>query len=211
MAEVVAILGRSGTGKSTSIRNLDPGTTFIFGAVNKMLPFKGGRKNYSSENKNIFYTADYKKIFTYLKKLSDKAGHIKTIIIDDSQYLMSDEFMKRASEKSFEKFTEIGKKYYDLIMFCKDLRPDLNIYFLSHTEENDQGTTKMKTIGKMLDDKVTLEGLFTVTLETYVENGKYKFLTQNNGRNTAKSPLEMFDSNMIDNDLVIVEEAIRSY
>ena len=211
MAEIIAILGKSGTGKSSSIRTLDPKSTFIFGAVNKMLPFKGGRKDYSEENKNCFYTSDYKKIFGYLKRISENATHVKVVIIDDSQYLMADEFMRRTAETGYSKFTEIGKKYYDLIMFAKTLREDLNIYFLSHIDQDDQGNTKMKTIGKMLDDKVTLEGLFTVTLETHVENGKYSFITQNTGKNTAKSPLEMFESNMIDNDLLIVEDAIRNY
>ena len=120
-------------------------------------------------------------MFQYLDRISLNAPHIKTIIIDDSQYLMGHEFMSRALEKGFDKFTEIGKKYYDLIMFCKGLRSDLNIYFLSHVDESDSGNTKMKTIGRMLDDKICLEGLFTITLETYVDNGNYYFLTQNSG------------------------------
>jgi hypothetical protein len=204
-------MGKSGTGKSYSMRNLDPKTTYLIGAVKKILPWKGGRADYSIEKKNVFYTMNYMQIFDYIHRINLNAPHIKNIVIDDSQYLMGGEFMGRALETGFTKFTEIGKKYYDLIMFCKEMRDDLNIFFLTHTEEDEQKHTKMKTIGKMLDDKICLEGLFTVILETQVSDGEYKFMTQNNGRNTARSPHEMFSGSLIDNDLAQVDKAMRDY
>ena len=119
--------------------------------------------------------------------------------------------MQRATERGFDKFTEMAQKYYNIIMAASNLRDDLTVIFMSHLERKDDGSEKVKTIGKLLDEKITVEGLFTIVLTTRVEQGEYFFETQNNGRNTTKSPKGMFKENKIPNDLSIVTQAISSY
>ncbi|MDE9448107.1 ATP-binding protein, partial [Xenorhabdus bovienii] len=135
-----------------------------------------------------------------------------TIIVDDFQYLMANEFMRRSEEKSFDKFTEIGSHAWNVIDNAIRQTPDnLRIYFLSHTEETQIGKVKMKTIGKMLDEKITVEGMFTIVLKTLVKDGQYFFTTQNSGFDTVKSPMGLFDSFEIENDLKAVDDAICEY
>lgn len=214
MSNLILILGQSGTGKSTSIRNMDSKDTFIIQAVNKPLPFKGFKNNYPIIDKDgkgkRLVSDDYDKIISCLKYLNNDKD-IKNIIIDDFQYVISNEFMVRAKEKGFDKFTEMAQHYYMIIDVASRLREDLNIFFLSHNEQKEDGTSKVKTIGKLLDEKITVEGLFTVVLNTLIQDNKYYFETQNNGFNTTKSPLGMFDERLIDNDLKIVTEKINEY
>lgn len=155
-------------------------------------------------------TDNYDKIIGCLKYLNNNKD-IKNIIIDDFQYVISNEFMVRAKEKGFDKFTEMAQHYYVIIEVASRLREDLNIFFLSHNEQKEDGTSKVKTIGKLLDEKITIEGLFTIVLNTVIQDNKYYFQTQNNGFNTTKSPLGMFDEQLIENDLKLVTEKINEY
>lgn len=221
MSNTILIVGQSGSGKTTSIRNLDPNSTFIVSVINKALPFPGWKKKYTqykSKNEkgeregNRIVTDDTEIITRVLSMVSNKMPHIKTIIVDDAQYLMANEFMRRAKEKGYEKFTEIGMKFWGLINDAQTLREDLNIYFMMHEDEDSQTRIKKaKTIGRMLDDKITLEGMFTIVFFSIVEDGKYYFMTQSDGSCLAKSPMGMFDSIRIDNDLVMVENRIKQY
>ena len=215
MANLIMILGESGTGKSTSIENLDPKETFIIQVVNKPLPFRGYKAKYSLRNKenpkgNRFVSDKSDLIMKILDSLN-KEKTIKNIIIDDSQYIMANEFMRRAKEKGFDKFTEIGQNFYMLIDKANDMRDDINVIFLQHIEINDAGRVKAKTIGKLLDDKVGIEGRFTVVLMTEIEDGNYYFRTQNNGNDTCKSPKGMFEELRIPNDLKIVIDKVNEY
>ena len=214
MANLVLILGQSGTGKSTSIRNMDNKDTFIIQVVNKPLPFKGFKSDYPLMDKNgegkRVVSDNYDKIISCLKYLNNDEN-IKNIVIDDFQYVISNEFMVRAKEKGFDKFTEMAQHYYMIIEIASRLREDLNIFFLSHSEQKEDGTSKVKTIGKLLDEKITIEGLFTIVLNTVIQDNKYYFQTQNNGFNTTKSPLGMFDEQLIENDLKLVTEKINEY
>ncbi|MDU7925287.1 MAG: AAA family ATPase [Finegoldia magna] len=214
MANLVLILGQSGTGKSTSIRNMDSKDTFIIQVVNKPLPFKNFKKNYSLVDKDgkgrRLVSDNYDRIISCLKYLNNDKD-IKNIIIDDFQYVISNEFMTRAKEKGFDKFTEMAQHYYMIIDVASRLREDLNVIFLSHNEQKEDGTSKVKTIGKLLDEKITIEGLFTIVLNTVIQDNKYYFQTQNNGFNTTKSPLGMFDEQLIENDLKLVTEKINEY
>ena len=200
MAIIVMILGESGTGKSASLRHFKPEDIALVNVLGKPLPFRA--KKYDHINSD-----DYGEIVTYLRK-TDK----KTIVIDDAQYLMGNEFMTRAGEKGYEKFTEIGQSFWRLVNFCRKLPEDVIVYFLQHTELSSDGTTvKAKTIGKMLDEKITLEGMFAIVLRTNVSDGVYSFSTQNNGADTVKSPVGMFQDELIPNDLKMVDDTIREY
>lgn len=199
MAICTLILGESGTGKSASLRNFQKGEVGIINVANKPLPFKN--------DLGMFNTSEYSLIKQALKK-----SKTKTVVIDDVQYLMAFEFMKNANVKGFDKFTTLADNFFSLIRYCTtELDEDMTVYFLGHTENDPFGNTKMKTIGKLLDEKITIEGLFTIVLRTFVDGGSYQFSTQNNGHDTVKSPMGMFDSQYIDNDLKAVDTAIREY
>lgn len=198
MGVPVLILGESGTGKSASLRNFKADDLKVINVANKPLPFKNKFESISSD--------DYREVIKELKT-SDK----KVIVIDDAQYLMANEFMRRATERGFDKFTEIAQNFWNLVNTVKDLPDDTIVYFLAHIERDANGNEKIKTIGKLLDEKITVEGMFTIVLKTNVTDGVYSFLTQNNGHDTVKSPIGMFSSYAIDNDLKFVDEKIRNY
>lgn len=214
MANTTLIMGESGTGKSSSIRQLDPKETFVINVLDKALPFKNFKKNYTPAIDNIgnyYATDDASYILKIIENISKNRKDIKNIIIDDFQYIMANEFMRKAREKGYEKFTLIAQQAWKIINQCMIARNDLYIFILSHTEIDSQGRSKVKTIGKMLDDKITLEGMFTVVLHSMIVNKEYKFLTQNNGTHIAKSPLDMFDKELIDNNLLYVKETMMAY
>lgn len=216
MSNSVLIIGESGAGKSTSIRNLNPDETFLFNVLDKPLPFRGYKKNYirkCSEDKKVNYISsdNFDLIARALQKINKERPEIKNIIIDDFQYLMANEFMKRATERGFDKFTEIGQHAWIIINSLIHLREDLTCFVLSHNDSDASGKVKPKTIGKMLDDKITLEGMFTTVLHALVIEGNYKFLTQNDGTHVAKSPWGLFEEKLIDNDLQFVKESLDQY
>lgn len=211
------ILGKSGTGKSTSMRNLDPANTALVQVIRKPLPFRSANwKRYNKETEpqgNVFVTENWASIIKIMRGTKRKV-----IVIDDFQYLLANEFMRRSEENGFTKFTEIAKHAWEVLGCASDLADDVRVYVISHIEENEAtGQMKMKTIGKLLDEKITLEGLVTICLRTHVDNSgntpeeKYRFITQNTGMDTSKSPEGMFASESIPNDLKAVDSAICDY
>lgn len=215
MATNVLILGRSGTGKSRSILNLDPKTTFIINVNKKPLPFRGWKKKFveatkENPNGNIIGIDDPDLIINTIRCVDNSRSEIKTLIIDDAQYIMANEFMRRAMEKGYDKFTQIAEHFWKIIWECQLCREDMICIFLSHSEIDENGLSKAKTIGKLLNEKIDIEGMFTIVLNTIVEDGKYSFGTQNDGSNTSKSPEGMFQPR-IENDLKTVIDSINSY
>ena len=200
MAIPVLILGESGTGKSASMRNFKAGELAVINVAGKPLPFKSDLP--------MIVTDRYPDIINALMKMKAKSA-----VIDDAQYLLANEFMRRSGEMGYQKFTDIAKNYWSLIAetVCKQMPDDKIVYFTSHIDRDQNGYEKVKTIGKLLDEKITVEGLFTIVLKTHVEDGKYTFMTQNSGFDTVKSPIGMFDTMEIDNDLKMVDNAIREY
>ena len=196
----VLILGESGSGKSTSLRNFKPDELVVYNVAGKPLPFKNGAKFHKADN------VSYSTIMSNMAK-----GNFKCYVIDDSQYLLSFEMFNRSAESGYTKFTEIAKHFYDLIQFVIRRTPaDCLVYFLHHIEVvNDKA--KAKTVGKMLDEKLTVEGLFSIVLMAQNKDGQHVFLTQSDGSNTVKTPMEMFADAEIDNDLKMVDETIREY
>ena len=225
MAQSTLIIAESGSGKSTSIRNLNPEETFIINIANKPLPFKGWKSKYKqigkdNPNGNLTSTASSVGIVKALKHVNDKMPHIKNIVIDDWQYMSSFEYFDRANEKGYDKFTQIASNLAQVAKMPKDLRDDLYIFFLTHSEDstdiNGHRKVKAKTIGKMIDNALTLEGLFSIVLFGKVikeEDGtlRYGFETQTNGENTCKSPMGMFEESFIENDLQYVKDCIIEY
>lgn len=200
MAIPVLILGESGTGKSASLRNFKKGEVAVINVAGKPLPFRS--------ELGMIVTDRYPEIVKALKGMKTPSA-----VVDDAQYLLANEFMRRSGEVGFQKFTDIAKNYWSLIAetVSKDLPPDRIVYFLSHIERDQNGNEKVKTIGKLLDEKITVEGLFTIVLKTHVEDGKYTFFTQNSGTDTVKSPIGMFADLQVDNDLKMVDNVIRDY
>lgn len=216
MSNSVLIIGQSGTGKSTSIRNLDPASTFIINVLDKPLPFKGYKKSYTpctKENKNgNYYSSDnWAYIVKAIEAVNETRPEISTLIIDDWQYVMANEFMNRVHEKGFDKYSELGAHAWAIVNTLSKCRNDLTSFILSHSEIDNVGRAKLKTIGRLLDEKITIEGMFTVCLHSRIIDQQYKFQTQNDGEYTCKSPIGMFDSQYIDNDLLLVKKAIEEY
>ena len=202
MGVLVYILGRSGTGKSFSMRNFEKGKIGVINVQGKILPFKGSGKL------DILNTDDSMEIVRGIKEMSKKYS---TIVVDDFQYVMANEFMRRATERGYDKFTEIARHAWDIADCVRMLPSDVIVYIMCHTDSDQDGFEKLKTIGKLLDEKIVLEGMSTIVLKTAVSDGQYMFLTQNNGKDTVKSPSGMFPSYAIDNDLKYVDQKIRSY
>ena len=218
MSNAVLVMGKTGSGKSTSMENLDPKETFVINVVGKDLPFKGGNKRYTPEKKNYFATHNHASIVSLMKQIDKTAPHIKTIILDDFQYIMSYEFMTTKTT-GFDKFNEIAEHAFNVINTAKNLREDLTVVFLAHTDEvvdsMGQKSYKIKTIGKLLDDKITLEGLFTVVImaEQRIDGTEtvYGFKTRGTVQDTVKTPKDMFEEEYIPNDLKLVIDSIHEY
>ena len=193
----VLIMGESGSGKTASLRNFEPEEISIFNVAGKPLPF---RKKLPKAT-----TSNYAQIMGSLKKSPKKA-----FAIDDSQYLLCFEMFEHAKEAGFQKFTDMALNFYNLVKFViGELPAEKIVYFLHHTESAD-GKTKAKTIGRMLDEKLTLEGLFSIVLLCKTDGQRHYFETQSDGFTTAKSPMELFERE-IDNDLKMVDQFIREY
>lgn len=202
MAQKILIMGESGTGKSTSMRNCDPATTAVVNPVGKPLPFKAKFDMLNNET-------DARKITRYMKEQA--AAGKKLIVVDDFQYILAVPYMNRIKETGWDKYNDFGANYFEIIDVCKDLPDDVVVVYMTHLETLDNGLTTVKLIGKLLREKITIEGLFTVVLRTGVNEGKYYFYTQNSGKDTVKSPLGMFPVYAIENDLAYVVDKVRNY
>lgn len=202
MGVLVFVLGKSGTGKSYSMRNFQENELAIINVQGKVLPFRNGSR---------FPVKNTDNSSEIIRNMGLISHNIKSIVIDDFQYLMANEFMRRSSERGYDKFTDIARHAWDIANAVRDLPEDVIVYIMCHTDSDDSGTEKIKTIGKMLDEKICLEGMSTIVLRTNVTDGVYSFLTQNNGKDTVKSPAGMFPTYAIDNDLYYVDQKIRNY
>lgn len=213
MAKVICIAGESGSGKTTSMRNLDPKTTYYIDADKKGLSWKGWRQQYNDQNKNYYRCDDANVVRNYIRKLAKDCPRIKTIVVDTINGLMIADEMRRSKEKGYDKWVDLAACVWDLVCECYDYRDDLTIIFTAHTQtdhdENGYTFTRIKTSGKKLD-KIVLESKFTTVLLAKCVDGKYLFETQ--ARNsTAKSPLGAFDSFEIDNDIAAVITALEEF
>ena len=225
MSQEILIIGESGSGKSTSLENLDPSSTFIINVAKKPMPFRGWKKNYAHLSKdnpkgNYIASDNANSIVATLKHINDNMPHIKTVVIDDFQYVMANEFMRRANERGFDKFTEIGLHAWEIANAGKNMRDDVTFIMIGHAEASvdlsGNRKLKFKTIGKLVDDKVNMEGMFTIVLFTEVEkdaNGQIQhyFVTQSDGTTTGKSPKGMFEDLKIPNDINEVINTINKY
>lgn len=195
----VLVFGKSGVGKSYSLRNFETQELGVIRVLKKPLPFKSKFKPLDSD--------DYKKIMSALF-----GAKTPSLVIDDAGYLTTNEFMRRALEKGYDKFTEMAKNLWNLIHFISTELPDGKIvYIMMHEDKNDMGDAKVKTIGRMLDEKVCVEGMFTIVLHAMRSDGKYLFKTQGDGSDIAKSPYGMFQEEIIENDLKVVDTIIREF
>jgi hypothetical protein len=219
-SKLVGIVGATGTGKSTSIKHLNPEETYIINVAKKELPFKGSEKLYNTENKNYKEVEDANEISRLLKTISEKAPHIKNIIIEDSNYIMGFNMVAKATEVGFTKFSLMAKDMVDLFRTARQLRDDITVFYLTHPETIEDGGEiigyKIKTAGKLIDNQVLLEGLLTVCLYTLVEENKdgtasYQFITNRYRKMPAKSPDGMFNELKIPNDLQLVVNTINNY
>jgi hypothetical protein len=196
----ILVIGESGSGKSTAMRNLPPKHTAVISVYGKPLPFR-------DNDLKIIRQSDPKKVLEILQK-----SQTQIIVIDDFQGLLSNPFMERAKENGFQKFTDIAKDYYDIIR-CVDTMPDnCRVYFLSHLEM-DGSIEKVKTIGKLLDEKITVEGLFTIVLKAVSKDGKHTFSIRNSGNDTVKTPIDMYpeSTKYVANDLNEADKIICAY
>lgn len=204
MAEKVLIMGESGTGKSTSLRNCDPATTAVVNPVGKPLPFKG-----SSKFTMLNGETEARKICKWMKE--QVASGKKLLVVDDFQYILAVPYMNRIKETGWDKYNDFGANYFEIIQVCEELPADVVVVYLTHLETLESGLTTVKLIGKLLREKITIEGLFTVVLRTGVNEARYYFYTQNSGKDTVKSPIGMFPAYAIENDLNYVVDKVRSY
>lgn len=203
MAIPVLLIGKSGSGKSSSMRNLNPQETALISVLGKPLPFK---KKFDQ-----YVTDDAAQIIGAIK-----AAKRPIIVIDDANFVMTNMFMRDHSATGggnsvFTLYNNIGDKFWNMIEAIRRIPEDKRVYVMMHEEMNDFGMVRPKTIGKMIDEKVCLEGMFTIVLRCIVTNGKHVFRTQSDGMDVSKSPIDMFDSEEIPNDLAFVDEAIKKY
>lgn len=211
----VLLMGASGSGKSTSLRNLPPEETAIINITNKPMPFRKKEnttivslKDFLKQGeKEVAYDELYKRIIATIK-----ATKKKIIVIDDSSYLMTFENFEKATNKGYDKFTTMAKNYYDLIKSAISCEDEKIVYIITHEEIDDVNQLyRPKTIGKMLSNQLVIEGLFSIVLRSLYKNGEYIFQTQSDGNSVAKSPIDMFENKEIPNDLFEVDKAIREY
>lgn len=224
MANNVIILGKSGAGKSTSIKGLNPKETVIINTLKKRLPFKGSNSLYNKENKNLFNVDEYTNIINLLQNISEKATYVKNIVLDDMIYVMRKEYFRRSKESGYGKYTELAAHFQQVISTCEGLREDLNIFFILHSEDvvSDNSITgyKVSTIGKLLDSQynpVEVVPMVLYAAVKYDEKGvpSYGFYTHAAKEGSieipAKTPEGMFEDNFIANDLGVVVKAMNEY
>lgn len=209
MSIAILVLGESGSGKSTSLRNLDPAKSLLIQCISKPLPFRSSewklRLN-PQDGGNRIRTDNSLKIMQILKK----SPH-EIVVIDDYQSVLVNELMNRSSERGYDKFTDIGKNAWSIFNTAGALSEHRRVYILAHTQTDDFGNIRMKTVGKMVDQTIVPEGYFTIVLRSVVNNGNYRFSTQTNGQDCCKSPMGMFSETRVDNDLKAIDDAICAY
>ena len=224
MANICLILGQTGTGKSTSIKGLNPKETVIFNVLKKRLPFKGSKSIYNEENKNLFNIDDYSVMINYMQGINKSALNVKNIIIDDATYIMRKEYFKTAKITGFNKFVDIAAHFQNIISTAENLRDDLNIFIMMHCEEVVSDNViigyKASTVGKLIDNSYNPAEVVPITLFSAVKyddkgNYSYGFYThrciEGNVEIPAKSPKDMFEEDFIPNDLGIVTKAMNEY
>jgi hypothetical protein len=212
MGIVTIILGESGTGKSCSMMNLDPDQTLLIQAIKKPLPFKSNKwkEIKQGEPGSIYVTDNAAHIVAAIQKTKKPI-----IVIDDFQYIMANEFMRRVLDNetgnsAFQKYNEIARNVWDILNAASAVEGK-RVYIMSHVQTDEAGKTKVKTIGKLLDEKIVIEGMVTIVLKTAVINDNYVFRTKNSGNDTVKSPVGLFDDETIPNDLAVVDKLIADY
>lgn len=209
MSIATLVLGNSGSGKSTSLRNLDPAKTLLIQCIKKPLPFKakGWKVRPTLKDAGNVIQNDEPAV---IEKILRSSPH-EVVVIDDYQAVMVNELMNRSSETGYAKFTDIGKNAWNIFRAAGDLAEHRRVYVLAHTQTDEFGGVRMKTVGKLVDQHIVPEGFFTIVLRTEVINGNYRFSTQTNGQDCCKSPIGMFPDLHIENDLAQVDAAIASF
>ena len=224
MANICMILGPSGTGKSTSIKTLDPKETIVLNVLRKRLPFKGSGGIYNAENKNLFNVDEYTQIINLLNSIDQKAPHVRNVIVEDMTYVMRKEFFKRAKETGYGKYTELAHHFQQIINTCENMRENINVFFILHSEpvQSDKVTIgyKVSTIGALIDNQYNPVEVVPMVLYSAIKydekgNASYGFYThrcmEGSVEIPAKSPADMFEEDFIPNDLGLVVKAMTEY
>ena len=224
MANIIMLLGKSGTGKSTSIKGLDSKETVVINVLGKRLPFKGSNSLYNKENKNLFQRDTYTEIISLVQNISDKAANDKNIILDDVIYVMRKEYFSRAKETGYGKYTELAQHFQQIISTCEKLRDDLNVFMILHSEDvqSDKVTTgyKVSTVGNLVDNCYNPLEVVPMVLYSSIRyddkgNASYGFYTHRCKEGTveipAKTPDEMFEEDFIPNDLGYIVNKMNEY
>lgn len=213
MAIVIGIMGESGSGKTTSMRNLDPKTTYYIDCDKKGLSWKGWRQQYNEENKNYYKTDFPQTVLKLLEQINDKAKHIETVVIDTLNGIMVADEMRRCKEKGYDKWQDLAQCVYSIIDYALTMRDDLTVIFIAHAqvERDDSGNTftRIKTSGKKLD-KIQIETKLTTVLLAKCVDDRHVFETHSNF-STSKTPLGAFEEDEIDNDIVKVIEVLKEF
>lgn len=215
MANIICVMGESGSGKTSSMRNLDPASTYYIDCDKKGLSWRGWRAQYNEQAKNYTKTDDQGYVLRLLKAINDKEStrHIKTVIVDTINGIMVADEMRRSKEKGYDKWLDLAVAIYDIIDYALTMRDDLTVIFVAHTQtdhdENGYMFTRIKTSGKKLD-KITLESKFPVVLHAKVIDGKHVFETKANF-STTKTPMGAFEEQYIDNDMTAVLKALAEF
>ncbi len=212
MSIAVMVLGESGAGKSRSMKHLNPADTLVIQPIRKPLPFRSANwQPFCKDNpQGSVMVTDH--IPTIIKCIvnAEKWGK-QHVVIDDAQYIMVNESLRRCAETGFTKFTEMAKGYVDLIHAAANTNNNVRVYFMTHIQTDDFGFARAKTVGKMIDSQVCLEGLFSIVMKCQARDGRHFFSTKTNGHDPVKTPEEMFESDEIENDLASVDAAICDY
>lgn len=209
MSVPVLILGESGSGKSSAMRNMDPTQTLLIQVQKKPLPWRNDAtskwQRWDGKSGNIFVTDKADEIIALMRGTKKKK-----IVIDDYQYILSNELLRKWNIKGFDKFSEVGYNGLNIFHIAAGLPDDVRVYFMAHTMTGDDGVTKIKTPGKLMET-YTVEGLFALVLRAVIRDGEHYFATVNSGADTVKAPKEMFKEELIPNDIMLVDQAITDY
>lgn len=208
MSIATLILGPSGAGKSTSMRFLPPSETLLIQTIRKPLPFRGKWKPITKDNPDgSYFVTDNASVICRAIAKTDR----KIIVIDDWNLILTNEFMRRSTENGFQKFSDIGRSAWDVLQAAIGAPDDVRVYLIGHSDTNELGQTKAKTIGRMIDEKFPVESHFSIVLRAARVDEDYVFHTQTNGSDTCKSPVGMFEGATIENDLAMVDQVITEY